>query len=191
MDYDEISGLFAGLDRELWLVTAAASAGRGGLIATFVSQASIVPDLPRVLVGIARQHFTWQLIEQTGAFALHLLGEEHLPWVYRFGLRSGRQSDKLAGMSTRTGKTGSPILPDALAWLEARVEGRLDSGDRTIYLAEVLDGEWRRHVRPLTLKRLLQSAPADKLREMNEQMAHDRTVDAAAIRAWRGGTPIS
>ena len=111
-------------------MTAAADVNRGGLIATFVSQASIVPELPRVVIGIARQHFTWQLIEQTGAFALHLLGDEHLPWVWRFGLRSGRQGDKLDGIASRAGKTGSPILPDALAWLEARVEGRLDTGDR-------------------------------------------------------------
>jgi flavin reductase (DIM6/NTAB) family NADH-FMN oxidoreductase RutF len=187
MDYAEISALFADLDRELWLATAAAGAHRGGLIATFVSQASIVPELPRVLVGIARQHYTWQLIEQTGTFALHLLGDEHLPWVWRFGLQSGRHGDKLDGIATREGKTGSPLLPGALAWLEARVEGRLDTGDRTIFLGEVLDGQWQRQARPLTLQRLLQLAPSEKLQEMKEQMTRDRAVDAAAIRAWRNG----
>ena len=41
------SALFRRLDREIWVVTARAGEGRGGLIATFVSQASIVPELPR------------------------------------------------------------------------------------------------------------------------------------------------
>jgi flavin reductase (DIM6/NTAB) family NADH-FMN oxidoreductase RutF len=185
MNHAEIFALFAQLDRELWLITTAHEARRGGLIATFVSQASIVPDLPRVLVGVARQHYTWQLIEQSGAFAMHLLADEHLPWVWRFGLRSGQHGDKLEGLATRAGRTGSPILPEALAWLEGRVEGRLDTGDRTLFLGEVVDGQWQRHAPPLTLQRLLRLAPADKLQEMREQMAHDQAVDAAAIRTWR------
>lgn len=104
---------FAVLDRvdpALWLVTAQAGARRGGLIATFVASASIVPEMPRVLVGLARQHHTWELVEQSGAFALHLLGERHLDWVWRFGITSGREGDKLAGLDVTAGATGSPLL---------------------------------------------------------------------------------
>ena len=99
----------------------------------------------------------------------------------------GRQSDKLEGLSTHAGMTGSPIWADALAWLEARVEGRLETGDRTLYLAEVVDGRWQRHAPALTVKRLVQQAPPDKLQQLKEQMAYDQAVDAAAIRAWRQG----
>jgi flavin reductase (DIM6/NTAB) family NADH-FMN oxidoreductase RutF len=187
MDSAEISALFADLDRELWLITAQAGHRRGGLIATFVSQASIVPELPRVLVGVARQHHTWQLIEQAEAFALHLLGEEHLPLVWRFGLQSGRQSDKLDGLSIHAGKTGSPIWAAAPAWLEARVEAKLETGDRTLYLAEVLEGRWQCHAHPLTVQHMVQQAPPDKLQQLKGQMERDQAVDAAAIRAWRQG----
>ena len=69
------STLFRRLDPEIWVVTARDGARQGGLIATFVSQASIVPELPRMILGIARQHHTWALIEASGAFALHLIGE--------------------------------------------------------------------------------------------------------------------
>jgi flavin reductase (DIM6/NTAB) family NADH-FMN oxidoreductase RutF len=185
MDYGEIATLFAELDRELWLITAAADNRRGGLIASFVSQASIVPELPRVVVGVAQQHYTWQLIEQSGAFAMHLLAEDHLPWVWRFGLRSGRDGDKLEGLSSHTGKTRSPILREALAWLEGRVEERFHTGDRTLFLAEIVDGKKRGQAPPLTFRRLMQLVPADRLHEMKEQMAHDRACDALAIRAWR------
>ncbi|MCA1684858.1 MAG: flavin reductase family protein, partial [Planctomycetia bacterium] len=98
------------LDREPWVVTSTDGAQLGGLIATNVSQASIVPALPRVLVGISRRHRTWELIEASGAFALHMLGEEHLDWVIRFGLQSGREADKFAGLESRPGRSGSPIL---------------------------------------------------------------------------------
>src|SRR5262249_57546568 len=49
---DAASGLFALTDRELWLVTARAGERRGGLIATFASDASIGPEFPRVAVGL-------------------------------------------------------------------------------------------------------------------------------------------
>src|SRR5438132_18510 len=108
MDVTAASTLFAWLDRELWLVTAQAGPRRGGLIATFVCQASIVPDLPRMLLGVAKTHHTWELIEASEAFALHLLGEDQLDLVWRFGLDSGRGHDKLAGLECRKGATGSP-----------------------------------------------------------------------------------
>jgi flavin reductase (DIM6/NTAB) family NADH-FMN oxidoreductase RutF len=169
----------------LWLLTAASGGQRGGLIATFVSQASIVPDLPRVLVGLAKQHHTWGLVEASGAFALHLLGEEHLSRVWRFGLQSGRDVDKLDGPRVTIGATGSPILTDTLGWLECRVESRMDTGDRTVYLAEVVRGETTREGLPLTVQRLIQIASPERLRELKEQMARDIGIDGAAIRAWR------
>jgi flavin reductase (DIM6/NTAB) family NADH-FMN oxidoreductase RutF len=180
-----ISALLAQLDRELWLVTASAGPRRGGLIATFVSQASIVPEMPRMLVGLDRQHHTWELIEASGAFALHLLEEEHLDWVWRFGLRSGRAFDKLDGLDPRTAVSGSPILTKALGWLDCRVEARLDMGDRTVYLAEVLAGELVRSQPALTVKRMLQLAPPDKLGELKRQLDQDAAADKAAIAAWR------
>jgi flavin reductase (DIM6/NTAB) family NADH-FMN oxidoreductase RutF len=177
--------LFARLDRELWLVTAQAGARRGGLIATFVNQASIVPELPRVVVGIAKQHHTWELIEASRAFAVHQLGERHLEWVWRFGLTSGRDGDKFTGLATRQGATNSPLLDEALGWLDCKVEASCDTGDRTLYLAEVVDSQGISDEAPLTLKRMLQLAPADKRAELKRQMQRDGVIDTAAIRTWR------
>lgn len=179
------ASLLARLDRELWLVTSQAGDRRGGLIATFVSPASIVPDLPRVVVGLAKQHHTWGVIEASDAFVLHLLGEEHIDWVWRFGLRSGRAGDKFSGLSVQKGTTGAPVLGDALAWLECRVEARFDTGDRTVYLAEVVDGRERGTAPPLTARRMAQLATPEQLRQLRADLERDAAVDAAAIRAWR------
>jgi flavin reductase (DIM6/NTAB) family NADH-FMN oxidoreductase RutF len=181
----DATAVFTALGRELWLITARAGEHRGGLIATFVSQASIVPEMPRMVVGLARHHHTWELIEASGAFALHLIGEQHLDWVWRFGLQSGRQVDKLAGLAIRAAATGSPILTDALAWLDCRVEAPLDTGDRTLYLAEVVDSQRLRTDPPLTVQRMLQLAPLEKMRELKQQMDQDIAIDAEAIRRWR------
>lgn len=172
-------------DQTLWVVTAADGPRRGGLIATFVVSASIVPELPRVLLGIARHHHTWKLIQASGMFALHLIDESQLDLVWRFGLQTGLDADKLAGLRWRTEATGSPILEESVGWLDCRVEGRLDTGDRTVHLSEIVAGRLERNEPPLTMKRLLQLAPPDRLAVMREQLAADASLDATAIQAWR------
>jgi len=179
------SEIFRGIDRELWLITAQTSTRRGGLIATFVSQASLPTDLPRVSVGVAKQHHTWSLIEESHAFGLHLLSEEQIEWVWRFGLQSGRDVDKLEGLPFRNGLSGCPLLAGVPAWLECRVETQLDTGDRTVYLAEVIDAGREGVLRPLTTQAMLRVASDDQRRELLAQMQHDSAVDAEAIRGWR------
>lgn len=167
------------LDREIWLLTAAHEKRRAGLISTFVSDASIVREAPRMLVGIAKQHHTWDLIEASRAFRLHLLDESHLDWVWRFGLQSGHTTDKFAGLDAIQG---------AVAWLDCRVETALDTGDRTLYLVEVLDGRLEKATPPLTMKRLLKLAPPERLRELRAGLERDGAVDGEAIRKWRKTT---
>ncbi len=177
------------LDRELWVVTSADGDRAGGLVATFVSLASIVPELPRVLAGIARGHRTWELIEASGAFAAHLLGEGRLDWVARFGLQSGRTADKLAGLEHRPGRSGSPILSGAAGWLDCRVEARLETGDRTVYLAEVIDAHAPGAGQILTVHRMLQLVSEETRARLSEDLRRDAAADAEAIGLWRDGGP--
>jgi flavin reductase (DIM6/NTAB) family NADH-FMN oxidoreductase RutF len=181
------SEIFGRLDRELWLVTAAAGSQRGGLIATFVSQASLPVECPRVLVGVAKQHATWSLIEQSRAFGLHLLWEAQLEWVWRFGIASGHEFDKFEGLEPGTRSTGSPWLADAAAWLDCRVESSLDTGDRTVYLAEVVEA-LAGPARPvLTAKRMLELAPEPRKCALRELFLRDAATDRRAIEEWRRG----
>jgi flavin reductase (DIM6/NTAB) family NADH-FMN oxidoreductase RutF len=137
------------------------------------------------VVGLAKQHQTWELVEASGAFALHLIGEQHLGWVWRFGLESGRDADKFQGLPVHSEVTGSPLLDDAIGWLDCRVEARLDSGDRTLYLAEVVQSRVTHFGPPLTQRRLFEVAPQERLAELKRQLHTDSYLDADAIRAWR------
>ena len=186
MDVAQISRVYAQLDQPLWLVTAAGGSRHGGLIATTVTPASIVSTLPRQLITIDKRHNTHALIEGSGAFAMHLIDETQLDLVWRFGLQSGRDVDKFAGLVFQIGATGSPLLCEALAWFDCRVEARMDSGDRTVYLAAVVDGRLERSDSPLTTRRFFKIAPPDKQKIMSEQYEHDARLDAEAIERWRG-----
>jgi flavin reductase (DIM6/NTAB) family NADH-FMN oxidoreductase RutF len=182
---DEFIPLQRLVDRELWLITACHGPERGGLIATNVTDVSIVPEMPRVLAAIGKRHFTWELIERSGAFAMHLVAKEHLDWVIRFGTQSGRTVDKFAGIATSTGPTGSPILDSAVGWLDCRVESKMDTGDRTVYLAAVLKAQMVDPRPVLTAARMIELVPPEIRATMKAQREHDAARDAEAIREWR------
>jgi flavin reductase (DIM6/NTAB) family NADH-FMN oxidoreductase RutF len=188
----DITDILRRLDPEIWLVTASHDGRRGGLIATFVNPASIVPEAPRMLVGIAKQHHTHGLIEASRAFTLYLLDESHLDWVWRFGLQSASPRPPGEGPGVRAFIDKFAGMPELqpVAWLECRVEASLDTGDRTIYLAEVLAGKLEKQTPPLTIQRLLELAPPERLQELRDGMKRDASIDARAIQAWRTSRPL-
>ena len=185
MDATAAATLFAWMDREIWLVTAQAGDKRGGLIATSVNQASIVPDLPRVSITLAHQHHTWELVEASGVFALHLLGADNLDLIWRFGLESGRNVDKLDGLLPKSSGLGSPLLSGTIGWLDCRIEARLDVGDRTVYVAEVVQGEVTNFAQPLMMTRLMELASPSQLTRLQRDRHLDGYRDTEAITAWR------
>jgi flavin reductase (DIM6/NTAB) family NADH-FMN oxidoreductase RutF len=180
-----IAEVFHLYDPPVWLVTACDNERRGGFIATSVIRASIVPDIPRILIAVAKHHHTWGLIESSGAFALHLLAADDLASVWRFGLESGHDIDKLAGLVLSETPGGAPLYADAICWLDCRVEAHMDTGDRTAYLAEAVGGEVLRRGDVLTVARLLRDAPKERRAELKHLYRQDQDTDRAAILRWR------
>jgi flavin reductase (DIM6/NTAB) family NADH-FMN oxidoreductase RutF len=166
------------LNREVWLVTASHAGQRAGLIATFVNDASIVPAMPRMVVGIAKQHHTWGVIAASRALTLHLLDEACIDLVWRFGLQSGHDIDKFATIE-------GTEFPGVLASLDCRIEDTLDTGDRTLYLVEVVAGKRLKATAPLTMRRMLELASAEQMSALRAGLARDAAIDERAIRDWR------
>lgn len=183
----DVARVYDLVDPPLWLVTSAHGGERGGFIATFAVRASIVAALPRMVLGVARQHHTWGLIEASGRFALHLLYSDQTELVWRFGGQTGRDADKLDGLPTRESPGGSPLIVNTLAWLDCWVEARVETGDRTIYLAAVEAGGTNGHAHPLTAGQLFANAPPEQRRRLDALYARDEAIDAEAIIRWRAG----
>ena len=53
---------------------------------------------------------------------------------------SGRDRDKIAELRTRPGVTGSPILLDALHYVEVKITASLDNDENTIFVGDVVAG---------------------------------------------------
>jgi flavin reductase (DIM6/NTAB) family NADH-FMN oxidoreductase RutF len=125
-------------------VTTVAGGRANGCIALSPGSGSIVPEAPRVTVGLTTFNLTHDMVRESGVFAVHLLGADpdsidaSLQIIQGLGGRSGREGDKLGRFATREGATGSPILLDALTYVEGRVIDALVTEENTIFLADVV-----------------------------------------------------
>ena len=96
-------------------------------------------------------HASHALLVAGGGFAVSVLSHEQLDLARHFGTRSARETDKLAGIAWRPGRTGAPILTEAIAYLECRLSQRIPAGDHEIVLGRPVAGEvLRPNAVPLT-----------------------------------------
>lgn len=120
------------------VVTTSDGTTRQGMTAS--SFTSIALEPPLILVCLHKQARTTQLIERTGVFAVSILGVDQEPISSQFAgyteLPEG--ADRFHQVKTFTAHTGSPILQDAIAWLDCQINGIQDGGTHLIFVGKVL-----------------------------------------------------
>lgn len=94
--------------------------------------ASVSPDPPLVAIIIDHRHKAHALLARPGAsFAVNFLRQEQLELSNRFAWV--KDEDRFAVGDWTSAVTGAPVLRDALAWLDCRLQDRLAAGTHTIY----------------------------------------------------------
>jgi len=192
-DPDQIDAALRLLDREIWIITAAQGQRCGGLVATWVSTASIDRQRPVLLAGLAPNHFTTELVQSSRAFAAHLLRADQAELAWNFANDSGRDRDKFSNLGVETHETLSPILTDCLAWFDCRLFARYSAGDRLFFWADVVaahssphaprEGSITRSVMPtmpLREQQFFQSLSSDQ----RQHLAAARDADATHLRPF-------
>jgi flavin reductase (DIM6/NTAB) family NADH-FMN oxidoreductase RutF len=132
-----VEAVFRRLTLGVYVIGVAAHGRWDGFTAAWVTQASFEPLL--LALSINRGHASYPLLQAGGSFVVNLLKHEQLDLASRFGTQSGRDHDKLAGVSWRPGRGGGPILEDALGYFDCRLEGSLPAGDHDLVLGRVLE----------------------------------------------------
>ena len=105
---------------------------------TWLSQCSFHP--PLVMIGVQSNSLMHDAIEASGALAVNFLADDQRDVAEKF-FRPPEEaaSGRLHGMRYEPGpETGSPLLTDLPAWIEARVTDRVARGDHTVYVCEVV-----------------------------------------------------
>ncbi|WP_344452537.1 flavin reductase family protein, partial [Actinocorallia aurantiaca] len=128
------------------LVTTVAGEDWHGMTASSFSSVSLDP--PLVLVCLDTRLYSHQLISDSGMFGISILGRDQAELGQRFAGRLP-PAERFEGQEWLTPETGSPVLANALGWLDCRVVHAYPGGDHTIFVGEVLAADIPRATGPL------------------------------------------
>lgn len=134
----EVAELFRRLTHGVYVIGVADGEQRNAFTAAWVMQASFEPLL--LALSINPDNASYPVLLAGGGFSVNVLKQEQQDLALRFGTRSGRDEDKLAGVLWHSGRTGAPILEDTLAYFDCELSGQLQAGDHELVLGRVIDG---------------------------------------------------
>jgi flavin reductase (DIM6/NTAB) family NADH-FMN oxidoreductase RutF len=138
MDSPEFRRILGHWASGVGIVTTRTPEGRAcGLTANAVASLSLDPLL--VLVCVEKTADTHDCIRSAQAFAINILNSESERLARRFA--AWEVDRKFDGLAYHAEQTGSPVLDDALGWVDCRVHAEYDGGDHTIFVGEVLAGD--------------------------------------------------
>jgi flavin reductase (DIM6/NTAB) family NADH-FMN oxidoreductase RutF len=135
----DVADLFRRLTAGVYVVGVADGERRNAFTAAWLMQVSFDPLL--VALSVNPGHTSFSLLVRAGGFAVSVLSHDQLELARHFGTPSAGETDKFAGIAWHAGRTGMPILADALAYLECSITARFPAGDHEVVIARPVAGE--------------------------------------------------
>ena len=134
----------------LYAVTTGTAEEWNAFTANWLSQVSFDP--PLLALSVENASVSLPMIRTTGVFAVNVYAEDQRGLAGQLGKSRAKHAEKLAGLRHEIGETGCPLLTDALAWVECRVDSETPAGDSTLVLGRVVGAGVRRQGEPLTMR---------------------------------------
>ena len=136
----DLESLF-NLNYGMCIVSSKKDGASNGCIVNTVFQ--VTPEPPMIATSISKQNLTHEYITESKVFAVSILAEQTpLEFIGRFGFKTGRNTDKLQGLSCRKGVTGAPIVLDnVMGFIEAEVCNSIDVETHTLFIGKIVAAE--------------------------------------------------
>jgi len=135
-DLDKALGRISG---GLYIITAKKGDFSSAMLASWVTQASFEPL--GLTIAVSNDRAIDSLMQVGDKFVLNMLEEGNYQTLMRHFLkRFAPGADRFEGVKTQAAANGSPILQDALAYIECEVVSRLACGDHHVVYATVDTG---------------------------------------------------
>ena len=123
----------------LYVVGSRAGDRRNLMTLNWASQVSFEPKL--LGIGVEKSALTHQLITEGGSFTLLTISREDRAIVRKFTkpVEHDPAAGTLNGFAFHDGRTGAPVLDQAVAWMDCEVRNPVDCGGHTFFIGEVVD----------------------------------------------------
>lgn len=135
-DLDKALGRLSG---GLYIITAKKGEASSAMLASWVAQASMKPL--GITIAVAKDRAIESFMHAGDRFVLNVLEEgNYQPLMKHFLKRFAPGADRFAGVKTYPANDGTPILADALAYLECEVVSRMECSDHWLVYSTVDTG---------------------------------------------------
>ncbi|SAK60629.1 flavin reductase domain-containing protein [Caballeronia temeraria] len=135
---NRMADLFRCLSAGVYVIGVADGATRNAFTASSVMQVSFDPLL--VALAINPSHASYPILDRGRAFSINVLRSDQKPLAEHFGTHTGSTIDKLSSTPWRAGRSGAPLLLDALAYFDCRLFTEVEAGDHRLVIGGVIDG---------------------------------------------------
>lgn len=109
------------------------------MLASWVTQASLEPL--GVAIAVSKDRAIESLMHVGDRFVLNVLEEgKYQGLMKHFLKRFAPGADRFAGVKTYPAKNESPVLAEALAYMECQITSRMDCGDHWVIYSTVQTG---------------------------------------------------
>jgi flavin reductase (DIM6/NTAB) family NADH-FMN oxidoreductase RutF len=127
----------------LYVVGARDGERRNGMTLNWATQVSFEPKL--VGIGVEKDAVTHELIAAGGVFSLNILSREDRALVRKFvkPVEVDVDGRTLNGIPYHDGRSGAPILDQAVAYVDCEVRNPVDCGGHTFFIGEVVDAAFQ------------------------------------------------
>jgi len=123
----------------LYVIGSRAGDEQNLMTANWVSQVSFNPKL--VGVSVENEAFTHRLISAGRVFSVNIIDRDDRAIVRKFTkpVEVDLTTQTLNGFPFHAGRTGAPILDQAVAYVDCELRRDVDVGNHTLFLGEVVD----------------------------------------------------
>ena len=122
-----------------------------GFTVSWLMQSSFKP--PLVVSCVKQDSQSHTMIEKTNVFAISFLDEGQKEVAKQFFQPKRRVGNKFEEIEFYEGaETGCPIIQDSLGYIECKVVGKVDEGDHTVFVGEVIGAGIHREGKQLLLE---------------------------------------
>ncbi|MDB9343369.1 diflavin flavoprotein [Nodularia spumigena CS-586/05] len=123
----------------LYIITTKKGEIESAMLASWVTQASLKPL--GVAIAVSKERAIESLMKRGDRFVLNVLGEDNYQGLMKHFLkRFAPGADRFEGVKTYPASNNSPILADALAYMECEITSRMDCGDHWVIYSTVQTG---------------------------------------------------
>jgi len=119
------------------------SAGRDGRdnVMSCAWSTPVSEEPPKVIVAVSKEHYTAELILETGEFAINIPTKDLIKAIWICGTKSGKEIDKFKEAKLKklkATKISAPLIEGCAGFIECKLTQVIDAGECYAFLADVI-----------------------------------------------------